>query len=103
LLKPPGRDAGARPRRGEVQVVKPVSPYLLRPLRTLAEALRELGQGAREPASDQPLPTASAGPDESSAQATNPRDSITIGGVEMPVEPGEPTQPTTGGQIDIKA
>jgi hypothetical protein len=83
-------------------VVKPISPYLLRPLRTLEEALRELGQGTPEPAAD-PLPeTVPAGPG-APATSANPQDSVTIGGVDVPVTPGEPAKPSTGGQLDIKA
>jgi hypothetical protein len=83
-------------------VVKPISPYLLRPLRTLEEALRELGQGAPEPAAGPPpeaVPTSLGNP----ATPANPQDSVTIGGVDVPVTAGEPTRPATGGQLDIKA
>ena len=83
-------------------MVKPISPYLLRPLRTLEEALRELDQGAPEPATEpSPQPTP-AGPD-ALAKPANPQDSITIGGVDVPVAPSEPSPPPTGGQLDIKA
>jgi hypothetical protein len=83
-------------------VVKPISPYLLRPLRTLEDALRELDQGAPEPAAE-PTPQPAAASPGAPAQPANPQDSITIGGVDVPVTPSEPSPPPTGGQLDIKA
>jgi len=83
-------------------VVKPISPYLLRPLRTLDEALRELDQGAPEPTADPTLEAVPASPGDP-ARPAPPRDSVTIAGVDVPVTPGEPSPPSTGGQIDIKA
>ena len=83
-------------------VVKPISPYLLRPLRTLEEALRELGQGAAGPAAEPPQEALPADPGDP-GKAANPQDSITIAGVEVAVVAGEPPPPPTGGQLDIKA
>jgi len=83
-------------------VVKPISPYLLRPLRSLAEVLREADQRAAGDAAAEPSPTPSV-PAEAAAKPANPKDSVTIGGVDMPVDPGEQAAPTTGGQIDVKA
>jgi hypothetical protein len=83
-------------------VVKPISPYLLRPLRTLEEALRELDQGAPESTAEPPQAAVPASPGDPAKPAA-PRDSVTIAGVDVPVAPGEPSPPPTGGQIDIKA
>jgi hypothetical protein len=85
-------------------VVKPISPYLLRPLRSLAEALREADQRAAGDATAEPAPPPTpAVPADAAAKPANPKDSVTISGVDVPVEPGEQAAPTTGGQIDVKA
>jgi hypothetical protein len=85
-------------------VVKPISPYLLRPLRTLEVVVRELGQRTAGDASAEPSPQSPAeiAADKAPTNPANPKDSITIGGVDVPVEPGGPSAPSTGGQIDVK-
>ena len=83
-------------------MVKPISPYLLRPLRTLEAVLRELDQGTPEPSAEPPAETVPAGPGDPTKPAA-PQDSVTIGGVDVPVAPAEPSPPSTGGQVDIKA
>ena len=84
-------------------MVKPVSPYLLRPLRTLAEVLRELGQpGSGETAPDT---RAKASPSPAPAPAAapkGPKDTVMIAGVAQPIAPAEPTPPSTGGQLDVE-
>lgn len=82
-------------------MVKPVSPYLQRPLRSLEEALRELGQDAPGQAKPQPQPAPKA--PVTPAKPGTPKDSVTIAGVDVPVEPGTPETPTTGAQLDVKA
>jgi len=85
-------------------VVKPISPYLQRPLRSLAEVLRELGQPASGETPPEPraaLPAPGGAPDP--AAPAPAKDSVTIAGIDQPVEPGEPAPPPTGGQLDIEA
>jgi hypothetical protein len=83
-------------------MVKPVSPYLQRPLRTLEEALRELGQDAPGDAG-RAKPETAPPPPASAPKADTPKDSVTIAGVDVPVEPGTPEVPATGSQLDVKA
>ena len=83
-------------------MVKPVSPYLQRPLRTLEEALRELGQDAPGDAG-RTTPDAAPPPTPAPAKAGTPKDSVTIAGVDVAVEPAGPEAPTTGSQVDVKA
>ena len=82
-------------------MVKPISPYLQRPLRTLEEALRELDPGTPDAASEQPAEPPA--PEPAAAKPANPKDSITIAGKDVPVPAGEAPPPPTGGQLDIKA
>jgi hypothetical protein len=84
-------------------LVKPISPYLLRPLRSLADVLRELGQQASGETPPEPRPTPPSAGEPDPAPQSPPKDSVTIAGVTQPVEPGEPTPPPTGGQLDVKA
>jgi hypothetical protein len=86
-------------------VVKPISPYLLRPLRTLEDAVRELDQRLAGDASAEPSPhpPAEIATDTAPPKSANPKDSVTIGGVDRPIAPSEPAAPPTGGQIDVKA
>jgi hypothetical protein len=85
-------------------VVKPVSPYLLRPLRSLQEALRELGQQAPDQAApDASAKTQAESPPPPAPAKTTPQDTVTIGGVVQPIEPAEPTPPPTGTQLDVEA
>ncbi|MBV8165673.1 MAG: hypothetical protein JO021_02695 [Alphaproteobacteria bacterium] len=83
-------------------MVKPVSPYLQRPLRTLEEALRELGQDAPGDAG-RTAPDAAPPPAPVPAKAGTPKDQVTIAGVDVPIEPAAPETPTTGSQLDVKA
>ena len=83
-------------------MVKPVSPYLQRPLRTLEEALRELGQDTPGDAG-RAKPDVAPPPAPAPAKAATPKDQVTIAGVDVPVEPGAPEAPTTGSQVDVKA
>jgi hypothetical protein len=86
-------------------VVKPISPYLLRPLRSLDQALRDL---EREPVeADTPSqtksPPAPEPPPASAGKPGNPQDTVTIAGQAVAIEPGAPVTPATGGQLDVKA
>ncbi len=76
---------------------KPVSPYLQRPLRTLEEAQRDLDQGSA--AAGKPAPTGGKPP-----KSAAPKDTVTIGGQDVPIvsgNPGDDTKP--GSQIDVTA
>lgn len=84
-------------------MVKPVSPYLQRPLRSLEEALRELGQEASGDAAPAKPEAARPAPAETPAKAATPKDSVTIAGVEVAIEPAEPDTRPTGSQVDVKA
>ncbi len=81
-------------------VVKLVSPYLLRPLRSLDEALRDLEAGKAPPPPPAVPPNTTENREKS---ATTPQDTVTIAGEPVAVPPGEPTPPTTGGTVDVKA
>ena len=81
-------------------MVKPISPYLLRPLRSLEEAMRDLEADAEREHQAKPPPAA---PAEGTAKAGNPKDTVTIAGQDVAIPPAEPTVPVTGGQVDVKA
>jgi len=87
-------------------VVKPISPYLLRPLRTLEQAQRDL-ETQRQDASAGGPSTAPSGPAPTPStpeKPSNPKDIVTIGGQDVPVEPpAPPAQPAPGSQLDVKA
>jgi len=87
---------------GRAAMVKPVSPYLQRPLRTLEEVLRELEQDAPGDAG-RAAPDAAPPPTPAPAKAGTPKDSVTIAGVDVAVEPAAPETPTTGSQVDVTA
>ncbi|MBI3516765.1 MAG: hypothetical protein HY060_22265 [Proteobacteria bacterium] len=86
-------------------MVKPISPYLQRPLRSLDEALRDLEReraqadaeaGAKPPQSPARTP-------ETSGKSNNPKDLVTIAGQPVAIEPAEPTAASTGSTLDVKA
>ncbi len=81
-------------------MVKPISPYLLRPLRTLEQAMRDLEADAER---QRDAPAAATTPADDGAKGGNPKDTVTIAGQDVAVEPGAPIPPTTGGQVDVKA
>lgn len=82
-------------------MVKPISPYLLRPLRSLTDMLDQLnGRTSGGTESNPPVtPPEPAGP-AGATSAPAPRDIVTLAGVEQPVEPTTAVQPR---QVDIKA
>jgi hypothetical protein len=87
-------------------VVKPISPYLLRPLRTLEQAQRDLetqrqeGSSGGAPTQQMPAPPLPGIPGKSS----NPKDIVTIGGQDVVIEAGAPAaQAAPGSQLDVKA
>jgi hypothetical protein len=81
-------------------MVKPVSPYLQRPLRSLEEVLRELGQA---PPGDAGPAASEAAPPQPADKTPATTDSVTIAGVAVPVEPGERPASPTGSQLDVTA
>ena len=82
-------------------MVKPISPYLQRPLRSLDEALRDLERERAEAQAKAPSrPDQSA---ESAGKPSNPKDMVTIAGQPVAIEPGTPVASPTGGQLDVKA
>ena len=83
-------------------MVKPISPYLLRPLRSLDEAMRELEAQAEQERQARAQTEAGKQAADGGPKST-PRDTVTIAGKDVPVTPGEPTPPSTGGQLDVKA
>ena len=86
-------------------MVKPISPYLERPLRSLDEALRDLERERAEadPESATTSSPAPARPPENAGKSSNPKDLVTIAGQPVAIEPGAPTAPATGTQLDLKA
>lgn len=87
-------------------MVKPISPYLLRPLRTLEQAQRDLetqrqeGSSGGTPTPQTPAPPRPDTPEKSS----NPKDIVTIGGQDVAIEAGAPAAQTApGSQVDVKA
>ena len=84
-------------------MVNPVSPYLERPLRTLEEALRELGQDAPDSGRAKPETAPPPPPAATPAKTGSPKDSVTIAGIDQAVAPGAPETPATGSQLDVKA
>ena len=86
-------------------MVKPISPYLQRPLRSLEEALRDL-ERARAEADAESRAKAAAVPDQpapSAGTGAPPQDCVTIGGQTVAVAPGEPVTPPTSSQLDVTA
>ena len=86
-------------------MVKPISPYLQRPLRSLDEALRDL-ERERAEAGPESGTTSSATParsPENAGKSSNPKDLVTIAGQPVTIEPGAPTASATGTQLDLKA
>ena len=87
-------------------MVKPISPYLLRPLRTLEQAQRDLETQRQEGSSgDASTPQPPAPPlPGTSKKSSNPKDIVTIGGQDVALEPGAPlTDSGPGSQLDVKA
>jgi hypothetical protein len=85
-------------------VVKPISPYLQRPLRSLDEAQRDLERARAE--ADAPSQAKSPPAPEPPAPAgkpATPQDSVTIAGQAVAIAPAEPVTPPTGSQLDLKA
>lgn len=83
-------------------MVKPISPYLLRPLRSLDDALREMEQRQGE-AETGPTPDAPAPPPEAAGKGATPTDRVTIAGKDVAIEPTAPAADTPGRQVDLKA
>ncbi len=83
-------------------MVKPISPYLLRPLRSLDEAMRELEAQAEQERQARAQTEAGQQTADNPPKSA-PHDTVTIGGKDVPVTPAEPTPPTTGGQLDVTA
>jgi len=81
-------------------MVKPISPYLLRPLRSLAQALRDLEADAERERQARRAPAESA---DGRAKTANPKDTVTIAGHDVAIPPGEPAAPAAGTQVDVKA
>ena len=87
-------------------VVKPISPYLQRPLRTLEQAQRDLETQRQDAASgDTPAPQAPPPPTPDTAgKPSNLKDIVNIGGKDVVIEPGPPTTETgPGSRLDVKA
>lgn len=86
---------------------EPVSPYLQRPLRSLDDALRDLGQTAGRPAAAPAGPGPIAPPATPSQQADTAMppagDRVTIGGQPVAIAPGSPPAAAAGGQVDVTA
>ena len=87
-------------------MVKPISPYLLRPLRTLEQAQRDLETQRQQGSSGgAPTPRSPAPPlPDTSGKSSNPKDIVTIGGQDVAIEPGaRPANTVPGSQLDVKA
>jgi hypothetical protein len=78
-------------------MVKPISPYLQRPLRSLEQAMRDLDADRERER------RAKAAPADGAAKAATPKDTVSIAGQDVAIPPSEPAAPTTGTQLDLKA
>ena len=81
-------------------MVKPISPYLQRPLRSLDQAMRDLEAEAERER------RAKAGPVEpvgDAGKGANPKDTVTIAGQDVAIPPSQPAVPATGSQLDLEA
>jgi len=82
-------------------VVKPISPYLLRPLRSLDDALREMERQREAEAAA--VPDDVPPPPEAAGKGTTPTDRVTIAGKDVAIEPAAPATDAPGRQLDLKA
>jgi hypothetical protein len=84
-------------------MVKPVSPYLLRPLRTLEAAQRDVeATDERERRRQAEAPPPQPRPDGQTVPV-DPQDTVSIAGQPVAVPAPTPAAPAAGARLDVKA